>query len=207
MVAPEQPVAPQRPDVTREMSATWSAIRSEIQQDSADLHREVLLWQRWVRYAVTALMTFGAIIMLQSRAVPPEGWVPVGIAAGLYLVVVILSAWYLKRSTGQKLIPGLTALVVVGDVAMITGMIMLSSPRDNEFAKLQSTPAALGGTTQSPYIVVPDADQVYRRAKGNGAEIVIDIKDEDYGGRGFSCRDPEGHLWNIGTYDPWRIKA
>jgi diguanylate cyclase (GGDEF)-like protein len=128
MVAPEQPVAPQRPDVTREMSATWSAIRSEIQQDSADLHREVLLWQRWVRYAVTALMTFGAIIMLQSRAVPPEGWVPVGIAAGLYLVVVILSAWYLKRSTGQKLIPGLTALVVVGDVAMITGMIMLSSP-------------------------------------------------------------------------------
>ncbi len=66
---------------------------------------------------------------------------------------------------------------------------------------------ALGGTTQSPYVVVPDADEVYQRAKGNGAEIVIDIKDEDYGGRGFSCRDPEGHLWNIGTYDPWRIKA
>jgi uncharacterized glyoxalase superfamily protein PhnB len=34
-----------------------------------------------------------------------------------------------------------------------------------------------------------------------------DIKDQDYGERGFSCRDPEGHLWNIGTYDPWRIKA
>jgi uncharacterized glyoxalase superfamily protein PhnB len=32
---------------------------------------------------------------------------------------------------------------------------------------------------------------------------VLDIKDEDYGGRGFSCRDLEGHLWNIGTYDPW----
>ncbi|HZF33304.1 MAG TPA: glyoxalase, partial [Candidatus Angelobacter sp.] len=27
--------------------------------------------------------------------------------------------------------------------------------------------------------------------------------DEDYGGRGYSCRDPEGHLWNFGTYDPW----
>ena len=22
-------------------------------------------------------------------------------------------------------------------------------------------------------------------------------------GPGFSCRDPEGHLRNIGTYDPW----
>ena len=26
---------------------------------------------------------------------------------------------------------------------------------------------------------------------------------EDYGGRGYSCRDPEGHLWNFGTFDPW----
>jgi uncharacterized glyoxalase superfamily protein PhnB len=51
-------------------------------------------------------------------------------------------------------------------------------------------------------IVVSDADEVYRRAKAAGAEIVIEIKDKDYGGRGFSCRDPEGHLWNIGTYDP-----
>lgn len=86
------------------------------------------------------------------------------------------------------------------------GMIMLGSARsgDDPFGKAQSTPAKLGGTTQSPYIVVADADDVYRRAKAAGAEIVIEIKDEDYGGRGFSCRDPEGHLWNIGTYDPWR---
>ncbi len=34
---------------------------------------------------------------------------------------------------------------------------MLGSARDDEFGKLQSTPAALGGTTQSPYIIVaPD---------------------------------------------------
>jgi uncharacterized glyoxalase superfamily protein PhnB len=85
-----------------------------------------------------------------------------------------------------------------------SGMIMLGSARDDEFGRLQATPAALGGTTQSPYIVASDADEVYRRAKAAGAEIVIEIKDEDYGGRVFSCRDPEGHLWNIGTYDPWK---
>jgi len=44
---------------------------------------------------------------------------------------------------------------------------------------------------------------LYQRAKAAGAEIVMDIKDEDYGGRGFWCRDPEGHLWSFGTYDPW----
>jgi uncharacterized glyoxalase superfamily protein PhnB len=90
-----------------------------------------------------------------------------------------------------------------------TGMIMLGSARqdDDPFGRVQSTPASLGGTTQSPYLIVPDADAVYRRAKAAGAEIVIEIKDEDYGGRGFSCLDPERHLWNIGTYDPWRAQA
>jgi uncharacterized glyoxalase superfamily protein PhnB len=32
---------------------------------------------------------------------------------------------------------------------------------------------------------------------------VMEIEDQDYGGRLYSCRDPEGHLWNFGTYDPW----
>ena len=36
-----------------------------------------------------------------------------------------------------------------------------------------------------------------------GAEIVVEIEDHPHGGRGYSCRDPEGHLWNFGTYDPW----
>jgi len=52
-------------------------------------------------------------------------------------------------------------------------------------------------------VIVADADMLYSRAKAAGAEIVMDIKDEDYGGRGFSCRDVEGRLWNFGTYDPW----
>lgn len=88
-----------------------------------------------------------------------------------------------------------------------SGMIMLGSARDDEFGRLQSTPTALGGTTQSPYLVVSNADEVYRRAKAARAEIVIEIKDEDYGGRGFSCRDPEGHLWNVGSYDPWQTPS
>ena len=48
------------------------------------------------------------------------------------------------------------------------GMIMLGSARDDPFGRLQSTPAALGGTTQSPYVVVPDADAVYPARQGRG---------------------------------------
>jgi len=83
-------------------------------------------------------------------------------------------------------------------------MVMLGSVVDNEYGRNICQPADVGGKeTHAPYLVVANADAVYSRAKAAGFEIVVDIKDEDYGGRGFSCRDPEGHLWNVGTYEPW----
>ena len=82
-------------------------------------------------------------------------------------------------------------------------MIMLGSARDDAFGKLMSTAEALGGVSQSAYIVVADIDALCARARACGAEIVMAPKDEDYGGRGFSCRDPEQQLWNFGSYDPW----
>jgi uncharacterized glyoxalase superfamily protein PhnB len=85
------------------------------------------------------------------------------------------------------------------------GMIMLGSARDDAFGKLQRTPGDVGGVgTQSPYVVVPDADAHHARAVAAGATVVYPLTDEDYGGRGYSCRDPEGHLWSFGTYDPWK---
>ena len=85
------------------------------------------------------------------------------------------------------------------------GMIMLGSVRDDAFGKLQKTPAQVGGVgTQSAHIIVADADAHHARAVAAGAQVVYALKDEDYGGRGYSCRDPEGHLWSFGTYDPWK---
>ena len=83
-------------------------------------------------------------------------------------------------------------------------MIMLGSENDNEYGKLFRTPEDLNGfNTQALYIVVEEVDEHYKRAISAGAEIVLDIKDEDYGGRGYSCKDPEGNLWNFGSYNPW----
>lgn len=84
-------------------------------------------------------------------------------------------------------------------------MIMLGSGHENEYRRLMKQPDEIGGAeTRSAYVIVPDADAHYARAKAAGAEIVIDIKDESYGGRGYTCRDLEGHLWNFGTYNPWQ---
>ncbi|MEM1308376.1 MAG: VOC family protein [Cyanobacteria bacterium P01_H01_bin.153] len=84
------------------------------------------------------------------------------------------------------------------------GMIMLGTAREDEFDRLQQPPSQVDlVVTQSPYILVEDVDRHYERAIAAGAQIVMDIRDQDYGGRDYSCRDPEGHVWNFGTYDPW----
>jgi uncharacterized glyoxalase superfamily protein PhnB len=93
--------------------------------------------------------------------------------------------------------------VAHAELTLGDGMIMLGSARDDDFAKVQKPAVANHLVTQSAYIVVPDADAVYARAKANGAIIVLEISDKDYGGRDFTCRDPEGQVWSIGTYNPW----
>ena len=45
------------------------------------------------------------------------------------------------------------------------------------------------------------------RAKAAGATIVMEIDDAAHGGRYYSCVDPEGHLWNFGSYDPFAEPA
>jgi uncharacterized glyoxalase superfamily protein PhnB len=103
-------------------------------------------------------------------------------------------------------VPGDGETIAHAQLSFGNGMIMLGSVKDSEFDQLMKQPDEIGGVeTETAYVVVSDADAIYARAKAAGAKIVLDIKDEDYGGRGFSCRDLEGHLWNFGTYDPWEV--
>ena len=86
------------------------------------------------------------------------------------------------------------------------GMVMLGSSgtHGGGFDELVKAPGEVGGVgTQSVYVIVDDADAHLARARAAGAEIVLDIEDKDYGGRGYTCRDLEGHVWSFGTYDPW----
>ena len=95
--------------------------------------------------------------------------------------------------------------IVHAQLVYANSMVMISSDRENAFSMLQKTPAKVGGVgTQSPYVVVADADAHHERAVALGARVVYPLTNESYGGRGYSCLDPEGYLWNFGTYDPWK---
>jgi uncharacterized glyoxalase superfamily protein PhnB len=52
----------------------------------------------------------------------------------------------------------------------------------------------------STYVVTDHPDALFKRATGAGAEVVRGLRDEDYGSRGFSVRDPERNIWSFGTY-------
>ena len=86
-------------------------------------------------------------------------------------------------------------------------MLMLAPVRDTALDKYMKQPDEIDGAeTQSCYFRISDADAHYARSKASGAEIILDIQDDPFGGRSYACRDPEGHIWNFGTYDPWQGK-
>lgn len=50
------------------------------------------------------------------------------------------------------------------------------------------------------YVVTDDPDTLHKRVMEAGVELVQELRDEEYGSRGFSVRDPEGNIWSFGTY-------
>jgi len=100
--------------------------------------------------------------------------------------------------------PGADGTIAHAELNLHGGMIMLGSKKDDEFGHSFKSPKDLGGSaTCSVYVVVPDADSVYQRVQAGGAEISRPIEEMPYGSREFTVKDPEGHTWSVGTYDPW----
>lgn len=87
-------------------------------------------------------------------------------------------------------------------------IMMLGAVQGFEIDQYMAQPDDIGGAeTQCCYFVVKDIEDHYARACDAGGEIVIGIKTHDNGDKIYTCRDPEGHLWTFGTYDPWVLHA
>ncbi len=85
------------------------------------------------------------------------------------------------------------------------GMIMLGSAQnESEWSQWMAQPEEIGmRETVTTCLIVEDAAAIYASAKAAGATIMQELAEMPYGGKAFACRDPEGHLWSIGEYDPW----
>lgn len=104
----------------------------------------------------------------------------------------------------QAVFEGENGVVLHAQLTLGNAMIMLGTGRDDEFGRSFKTPDDLGGAeTARLYLVVPDADAAHSRAVAAGAVVVRPLQDRPFGGRDFAVRDPEGHTWSAGTFDPW----
>ncbi len=117
-------------------------------------------------------------------------------------------AW-LERALGMRvhaLHVGKGGGVDHAELTLGTGMVMLGSASNASPLKpLYAMPEEIGGRVTSPvYVVVPDCEPVWASAQAAGADIVMELREMEYGGKAFTARDPEGYLWSVGEYDPWK---
>jgi uncharacterized glyoxalase superfamily protein PhnB len=84
-----------------------------------------------------------------------------------------------------------------GELRLGKGIVMLGSSR----ADSPATRGKGGGI----YVVIENPDEHCARAREAGAEIVMELRDTEYGSRDYGARDPEGNTWYFGTYQPFAV--
>jgi uncharacterized glyoxalase superfamily protein PhnB len=85
------------------------------------------------------------------------------------------------------------------------GMFMLGSASNGGAAaySMISLKETGGRETVGLCLTVKDVPAVYARVHAAGAEMIQPLQSPEYGGKSFACRDLEGHIWWVGSYDPW----
>ncbi len=78
--------------------------------------------------------------------------------------------------------------------------VLVRPVANSVFDDLMVQPDAVGGgNTQLCYLTIPDTDEHRTRARAAGARIELEPQDDGLGGRFYTCRDLDGHLWSFGT--------
>ncbi|GCD98702.1 VOC family protein [Embleya hyalina] len=101
--------------------------------------------------------------------------------------------------TAVMVVPGDGDTVAHAELTFGNAMVMLgSNPPEGRDDRLRWP---VGGSALYG-VIDGDVDAHCARAVAAGATVVLEPKDQDYGGRGYTVRDPEGNLWSFGGYRP-----
>jgi uncharacterized glyoxalase superfamily protein PhnB len=84
-------------------------------------------------------------------------------------------------------------------------LIMVTRHPKADCERRSRLPTVARLAAQRCYFVIDDIEAHFARAKDAGADILREIKSYEHGGKHYTCRDPEGHIWSFGTYDPWNV--
>lgn len=130
--------------------------------------------------------------MTEMQTPPPQVWPTLRADDARALIRFLVDAFGFEET---MVVPGEGDAVAHAELSWPPGGgIMLGSSRgdDDQWAL---RPGSFGC-----YVVTDDIDALYARAVKAGAEITKEPFGTDYGSRDFAARDPEGNLWQFGTY-------
>lgn len=101
--------------------------------------------------------------------------------------------------TRRLVVPGQEGGIMHSELSLGSGVIMVSSSKPESG---RVSPRSLSAVNQALCVRIDDPDAHYSRASAAGATILQELRDEDYGSRGYMAKDPEGNHWYFGTYRP-----
>jgi PhnB protein len=92
--------------------------------------------------------------------------------------------------------PGARGRLIHAEILVGDSRIMLA---DEEAKNDASGPETLGGTPVTIHLYVPDADELFDKAVGAGAKVLLPLEDRFWGDRYGQIEDPFGHRWAIAS--------
>jgi uncharacterized glyoxalase superfamily protein PhnB len=110
-------------------------------------------------------------------------------------------AW-LNRAFGfseRLVVPGEGDTIRHAQLEAGRGIVMVGTWRPDDMVVL---PGAQGPVTQVVLVVVTELEAHLARALEAGADLVHPLTTQPHGSF-CAVRDPEGHVWGFGDYDPW----
>ena len=111
---------------------------------------------------------------------------------------------YLSVNGAQKLLDFLVAVFdarIVDRNERADGKLSHASVQiGDSHIELSEPTEQWGPTPAAIHIYVPDVDHTHRRALENGAQLLHEPMEMEYGERASAVRDPFGNNWYIATY-------
>ncbi len=108
---------------------------------------------------------------------------------------------FYKRAFGAQEVERMTGpdgkSVMHAEIRIGDSVVMLSDESPQSGTR---SPQALGGTTGSIFLYVPDVDAAFKRAIDAGAKPVMPPADMFWGDRFGKLVDPFGHHWGMATH-------
>src|SRR5438874_6703108 len=100
--------------------------REALQRDQAELQREVILWQRWVRYLAVIVLSLAAVLLSGRR--DELARLPLLVVSMSYVVCVFAAGWAVRKAPSLTKGQWLPALLVTADLITIGTIIYITTP-------------------------------------------------------------------------------